>query len=266
MNLFGAYYGITSILLGLIWTLVNFITWGTYNFVWHILRFRGFDKARRFSVLVSHIWGVWLMRLTRCYPVIEVMEGAPDPIKYFQKPEDKTAPMYVANHASWMDIPYLGAAIGWRNYKIVAKKELTKVPILGQSILLGGHVTLDRSNRRSQIKTIKDGISWLKQGVPLCAFPEGTRSKTGRIMPFKRGAFKMASSAGADIIPLSIVGSAKIMPAGWVMPMRPSRSVPARVIVHPPISSEGKDEKELTREVREAIISGLPEDQRPADL
>lgn len=77
LNLFGAYYGITSILLGLIWTLVNFITWGTYNFVWHILRFRGFDKARRFSVLVSHIWGVWLMRLTRCYPVIEVMEGAP---------------------------------------------------------------------------------------------------------------------------------------------------------------------------------------------
>jgi 1-acyl-sn-glycerol-3-phosphate acyltransferase len=117
-------------------------------------------------------------------------------------------------------------------------------------------VTLDRSNRRSQIKTIKRGIEWLKQGVPLCAFPEGTRSKTGRLMPFKRGAFKMASSAGADIVPLSIVGSEKVMPAGWVMPMRSSRSVPAKIIVHPPISSEGKDEKELSEEVRNERESG----------
>ncbi|GMI48801.1 hypothetical protein TrCOL_g11374 [Triparma columacea] len=204
------------------------------------------------------------MRLTRCYPVIEVLEGAPKPVKYFERPSSNTAPMYVANHASWMDIPYMGAAIGWRNYKIVAKAELTKVPILGQSIVLGGHVTLDRSNRRSQLQTIKKGIEWLKQGVPLCAFPEGTRSKTGRLMPFKRGAFKMASSAGADIVPLSIVGSEKVMPAGWVMPMRSSRSVPAKIIVHPPISSEGKDEKELADEVRQVIISGLPESQRPS--
>jgi 1-acyl-sn-glycerol-3-phosphate acyltransferase len=56
--------------------------------------------------------------------VIEVLEGAPKPVKYFERPSSNTAPMYVANHASWMDIPYMGAAIGWRNYKIVAKAEV----------------------------------------------------------------------------------------------------------------------------------------------
>ena len=86
-------------------------------------------------------------------------------------------------------------------------QQLTKVPILGQSILLGGHVCVDRSSRRSQIKTLRDGAGWLRSGVPLCAFPEGTRSKTGRVMAFKRGAFKMACTAGARVVPLSIVGS-----------------------------------------------------------
>ena len=61
-----------------------------------------------------------------------------------------------------MDIPFLGATIGWRNYKIIAKAELKKVPILGKAICLGGHVLLDRSNLRSQLRTLKAGMQWLK--------------------------------------------------------------------------------------------------------
>ena len=157
------------------------------------------------------------------------------------------ASLFVANHASWMDIPYMGAAIGyghfgWRNYKIIAKKELEKVPILGFSIVLARHVIIDRTSRRSQLQTLKSGIKCLEDGVHLCAFPEGTRSRTGRLMPFKRGAFKMAAKAKASIVPLSIVGSELVMPTGWIMPMRPSRNV-AKVIIHDPISSTGLDEK-----------------------
>ncbi|GMH80198.1 hypothetical protein TrLO_g10313 [Triparma laevis f. longispina] len=268
INLYGLYYGLTSIFLGLIWTVANFFTWLTYKFTWKILLLKNFDKGRRISVFLAHVWGVWLMRLTRCYPIIESRDSAPTPVKYFQKSMPTVSPsvMYVANHCSWMDIPFMGAAIGWRNYKIVAKKELTKVPILGQSILLGGHVCVDRTNRRSQIQTLKKGVEWLKSGVPLCAFPEGTRSKTGRLMPFKRGAFSMASKAGAEIVPLSIIGSERVMPVGWVMPKVSSRSLKAKIVVHPPISSVGKSEEELTKEVREAIISGLPESQRPKEL
>ena len=61
-----------------------------------------------------------------------------------------------------MDIPFLGGTIGWRNYKIVGKKELEKVPILGKAIKVAKHVELDRTNRRSQLNTLKTGIQYLK--------------------------------------------------------------------------------------------------------
>lgn len=61
-----------------------------------------------------------------------------------------------------MDIPFLGATVGWRNYKLVSKKELGKVPILGKAIRVGGHIMVDRLDRRSQVETLKKGIQYLK--------------------------------------------------------------------------------------------------------
>lgn len=69
--------------------------------------------------------------------------------------------MFVSNHNSWMDIPFLGYAIGWHNYKFVAKKELEKVPILGKAIKVAENVLVDRSDRKSQLLTLKQGIKWL---------------------------------------------------------------------------------------------------------
>jgi 1-acyl-sn-glycerol-3-phosphate acyltransferase len=174
--------------------------------------------------------------------------------------------MFVANHNSWMDIPFLGSTIGWRNYKIIAKKELSKVPGLGKAILVAGHVMVDRTDRRSQLKTLKTGMQYLSDKVHLCTFPEGTRSRSNRLMPFKNGAFKMASKMGAPIIPLSIVGAGEMMPSHWMFPIRPSsRRHPVKVIVHEPIESKGISEDELAEKVRQAMISGLPEHQRPLE-
>ena len=97
------------------------------------------------------------MRLSRSYPEIENLEI----LEEFYK-KDQPA-MFVANHCSWMDIPFLGATVGWRNYKLVSKKELGIVPILGTSIKVGGHIMVDRTNRRSQLKTLKQGINYLKK-------------------------------------------------------------------------------------------------------
>ena len=174
----------------------------------------------------------------------------------------KRPAMYVANHSSWMDIPFLGYTIGLRNYKIIAKKELSKVPILGKAIKVAGNVMVDRTNRRSQLATLKCGIQYLKDGVNLCTFPEGTRSKSGRLHKFKNGAFKMAHKAGAPVIPLSIVGSHDVNPPHWMFPLKPSYNA-CKVVVHDPIESIGKTEQELADAVREAMISGLPESQRP---
>ena len=101
-----------------------------------------------------------------------------------------------------------------------------------------------------------------KDGVHLCTFPEGTRSKSGHLDEFKNGAFKMAHKAGAPVIPLSIVGSGDVMPLDFMFPVKRSIGV-AKVIVHEPIESEGKTEDELAEAVRESIISGLPDNQRP---
>jgi 1-acyl-sn-glycerol-3-phosphate acyltransferase len=170
--------------------------------------------------------------------------------------------MFVANHNSWMDIPYLGGVVGWRNYKLISKAELGRVPILGKSIQVGGNIMVDRINRKSQVKTLKKGIEYLKNGVHLCTYPEGTRSRTGRLGEFKNGAFKMAHKAGAPVIPISIIGAANIMPSRWMFALKPSYNV-AKIIVHEPIESVGKTEAELALAVRKAMISGLPEDHRP---
>ena len=77
--------------------------------------------------------------------------------------------MFVSNHNSWMDIPFLGHAIGWHNYKFIAKKELEKVPILGKAIKCGKNVLVDRTDRKSQLMTLKQGIKWLD--VSFCHRP-----------------------------------------------------------------------------------------------
>lgn len=263
------------------------------------------------------------MFLTGCFPKIENGQI----IRQFHKSKRKA--MFVSNHNSWMDIPFIGYAIGWHNYKFVAKKELERVPILGKAIMLSRNVCVDRKDRKSQLMTLKSGMKWLevsavffmsancvtccviadsfdgthgcvlqvvhllmlyfhlltkingtsnynkpnnhniqqtqtKDGVNLCTFPEGTRSRTNRLMPFLGGAFKMAQKAGAPIIPLSIVGAANVMPSHWMFPYRPAGGV-CKVVVHEPVESVGKTEEELNREVREKIIEGLPEEQRPLE-
>ena len=104
----------------------------------------------------------------------------------------------------------------------------------------------------------------MKDGVHLCAFPEGTRSKNGRLLPFKNGAFKMAFKVGAPIIPISIIASGKAMPSDWMFPKRMCHGV-CKVVVHTPIESTGKTEADLAALVRKAVIDGLPEDQHPLD-
>jgi len=215
-----------------------------------------FDKKRRIPVFFGHVWGYLLMLLTGCIPKIENN----DIIKEFHKSGRKA--MFVSNHNSWMDIPFIGYTIGWHNYKFVAKKELEKVPILGKSIKVAKNVLVDRSDRKSQLMTLKQGISWLEDGVNLCTFPEGTRSRTNRLMPFKNGAFKMAHKAKAPVVPISICGASKVMPSYWMFPFKPAHNV-CKVVVHEPVESEGKTEEELAEAVRKAIISGLPEEQRP---
>jgi len=146
---------------------------------------------------------------------------------------------------------------------MVAKRELQKVPVLGKSLKVAGHVVLDRTDRKSQVQTYKKGVSWLNQNVHLCTFAEGTRSRDGRLQPFKKGAFKMAEAVGAPIVPVTIKYAHLVNPVEYAWPMRSARSVRAEIVIGKPIETKGKDDKDVLREVRQAIIDNLPECQRP---
>ena len=122
---------------------------------------------------------------------------------------------------------------------------------------------VDRTDRKSQLQTLKSGMQYLKDRVILCTFPEGTRSKSGRLQEFKNGAFKMAFKTGSPVIPLSIVGAGKMQPTHWMFPIGPASKYGVKVVVHDPVESEGRTEEELAEAVRAAMITGLPEDQRP---
>jgi len=151
LNPYGIYYGLIAIILGIPW----FFELMACQLMYTITRNR-FDKFTRIPLFFSHLWGVLLLRLTRNYPKMENL----DVLHKFYS--EKRPAMFVANHVSWMDIPFIGATIGWRNYKLVSKQELGKVPILGRAIKVSGHVMLDRSDHKSQLRTLKKGIQYLK--------------------------------------------------------------------------------------------------------
>jgi 1-acyl-sn-glycerol-3-phosphate acyltransferase len=126
----------------------------------------------------------------------------------------------------------------------------------------GHHILIDREDRRSQLRTFKEAVAWLQKGVPLMAFPEGMRSKDGRLMEFKGGIFSMALRANVPIVPISLSHTHAIMPSNALFPVQSGRDK-LHVHVHPAIDVEGRTEVELERMVRESLLSALPRDQHP---
>ncbi len=116
--------------------------------------------------------------------------------------------LFVANHQSILDVPLLLDAVQ-RPIGFVAKKELKKVPILRGWVKTMNCLFLDRSDNREAIKTINQGIEFLKSGVSMAIFPEGTRSKDGSIQDFKKGSLRLAIRSKTPIVPVAISGSYK---------------------------------------------------------
>lgn len=159
----------------------------------------------------------------------------------------------VANHQSHFDIlaiyGWLGIDIRW-----VMKMELRKVPVLGLACEKLGHVYIDRSNSRKAQASINAAKSQLVNGTSIFFFPEGTRSIDGRLLPFKKGAFKLAKELNLPILPVTINGSHDILPAKSLNLFPGS----VDIIVHPPIElCADSSEENLLAQAREKIASAL---------
>ena len=126
-------------------------------------------------------------------------------------PKDQ-AVLYVGNHCSYFDI-LLTYSMCPDLTGYVAKAEMLKVPLLRDWMKRLYCLFLDRSNVKEGLKTILTGIEYIKKGISICIFPEGTRSKDGNMIPFKEGSMKMASKTGCPIIPIAITKSAQIWEA-----------------------------------------------------
>jgi 1-acyl-sn-glycerol-3-phosphate acyltransferase len=164
--------------------------------------------------------------------------------------------IFMANHVSNLDPPALLPRIPGRTSAFI-KRSLMKIPVLGYGLKLGDFVPVDRDGRvESAIESVNIARGVLEKGIHITTFVEGTRSRDGRMLPFKKGPFYLAMEAGAPVIPVSIHGTETMMAKGSVR-VRPGS---AHITIHEPRDPAGFETREkLMETVRAAIASGLPE-------
>lgn len=165
--------------------------------------------------------------------------------------------VFLSNHQGNSDAPVLAHAIP-RDWRALIKKEVMRLPVLSLVLKQVKMVPIDRSDPQKSRNSIEMGIRLLKEGYSFIAFPEGTRSRDGRLREFKKGVFIMALKAQVPIVPISIVNSNRIQPPGKYA-IRPGV---VDVIFHDPIPTENmgtEDRDRLVEMTRAAIASGLPE-------
>jgi 1-acyl-sn-glycerol-3-phosphate acyltransferase len=145
--------------------------------------------------------------------------------------------------------------------KWLGKSVLFKVPIFGWSMAMAGDVPVTRGNGESGRKALDACGRWLRKGMPVIIFPEGTRSRDGVLQPFKDGAFRLAIAEQSDVLPLAVSGTLRALPKlSW----RFARSR-ALVTVGTPISTRGMTETDLPRlkEMARAQIEQMLDTLRP---
>ena len=160
--------------------------------------------------------------------------------------------VYVSNHASMFDIPSVIASIP-DEVRIVYKKELAYVPIWGWALAVGHYISIDRFSAKDAMKSLDAAAEKMRQGASVLLFAEGTRTRTGKLQPFKRGAFSLAARAGIPIVPLTINNSFNILPKGSLRVRRADITMILDKPI-PTVRGGGKeDEMRLMEEVRNAI-------------
>jgi 1-acyl-sn-glycerol-3-phosphate acyltransferase len=212
-----------------------------------------FDRNRAVAGRLLRLCGAFI---SRSFPFWRIrIEG--------RWPPGRGAYVVVANHQSFLDI-FLISNVP-HEMKWVAKKELFKIPWVGWAFFLVGDLAIDRGDSASALKLLTKARRYLDNGMSVMIFPEGTRSRDGKLLPFKAGAFKLAVDAGVPVLPIAVSGTSQGMPKGgpWV---RPSRLT---VRILDPVPTQGlgdRDLRKLRDGVRESIARALASDEPPGGM
>jgi 1-acyl-sn-glycerol-3-phosphate acyltransferase len=159
--------------------------------------------------------------------------------------------VYAANHSSALDIPILFGYLPV-DFRIIHKRSLYLIPILGWALYLGGHIGIDRANAFRARRSLGAAAERIRGGTSVAVFPEGTRSPDARVRPFKRGSFVLAAEAGVPVVPVSLLGVKAVVPQG-IRTLRPGT---VHLRVHPAIPQAGRDAEALAEEVRRIVGGG----------
>lgn len=193
-------------------------------------------------------------RLARWGRALVRQAGVELTVTGLQELPHRGACVFMSNHQSFFDIPILYSLIPGR-LRMVAKAELFRVPIWGQSMRQAGFVPVTRSGDRQDAKLAMSACAQaLASGVSIWIAPEGTRSSDGRLGTFKRGGFWLAQKSGAVIVPVAIDGSRRILPKHGALV---NRGVPVCVAFGPPIATAGREIAALSTEVRAFLTAHL---------
>lgn len=190
----------------------------------------------------------WARQILRNAKVQVVFENA------HLVPRDRPI-VVMSNHQSHLDpAAFLGYfPVGCT---VVAKKELLKIPVFGPALKYGGIVIVDRGDSESARNTLEAAAQRIRNGRNVIIFPEGTRSRDGQMLPFKKGGAVLALLSRADVVPVAVVGSRELLPRGEITP-RPGT---IRLIALPPIPTREMtmdDRALLLGKVRDAIAGAL---------
>ena len=162
--------------------------------------------------------------------------------------------VYVSNHVSNLDPPALFIVLP--RLAFVLKQELSRIPLLGYVMGLGGFIYVNRKDRDSRRLAQQEAVTRLRQGISVIIFPEGTRSRDGQLLPFRPGPFTIAIEAQVPIVPVTVRGAHQLMPKGkrTVVPGEIS------LVFHPPVLTEGLGPEargDLMKRIRQTMEEAL---------
>jgi 1-acyl-sn-glycerol-3-phosphate acyltransferase len=209
------------------------------------LMFIGVDRKRgRVFHAIARMWARGVLKISSVTVSVKGLELL----------EARRSYVYVSNHASMFDIPAIVFAIP-DQIRIVYKKELEIIPLFGWGLKAGPYIGINRGRGAEAMKSIERAIQRIRNGASLLLYAEGTRTRDGKLQPFKRGAFNIAARAGIPVVPLTVNGSFSILRKSSLS-VRPGH---IHLVIAPPISippGEGREvELALMHQVHSAIAA-----------